>query len=601
MTTLENKENKENRWQRPLVILPNDPDEQPLSATQNLNAWLKTNISCQTACPAHTDVSRYVQLVAEGNFDEAYLVNRRANVFPGVLGRVCTKPCESACRRRLHDDPVAVCSLKRSSADYQNTPLPATPPVSRAETIAIVGAGPCGLACARDLRELGYPVVVYDALPAPGGMLVGGIPAWRLPREIVYAEVDRYMYALGVEFRLNITIGKDITVETLLAEYAGVVLAAGCQKPVTLKLPGENLAGFEYGLAWLEKTNLPPVPDLDLTGKRVVVLGAGYTAIDCCRSALRLHAAEVYLCYRRSQKEAPLEEAEIAEAEKEGIKFIFLVSPLEVLGNADNQVSGLKLIRNRLGEPDKWGRRSPEAIPGSEFVISCDLVLPATGQAADFAWLPAQLQQEVQQTGKFQRDPATWQTSLPRLFAGGDFTEGTRNVISAVADGHKIAASLHAYFSHETLPAPREDFEPLNFHRRELSYLQVPRQPQPALPMSDRLSETPAAPYALKKEVELGFSRLGALQEAARCLQCMYNLTIDPNLCTLCGSCVEVCPEKVLHLVPLSDLPEWQTRYPQAAATTITLDETLCVRCGHCLAECPTQALKMGCLVQGEA
>lgn len=592
--------------QRRLVAIPANSNQngnhQFLAAqlSEECNKWLQANLPCQNTCPAHTDVSTYVDLIAQGRFDEAYLVNRQDNVFPGVLGRICARPCESQCRRSLKDEPVAICWLKRSSGDYRSSSLlPEKPAVTRPEHIAIVGAGPAGLTCARDLRLRGYSTTIYDAMPEPGGMLVGGIPAWRLPRSVVKEEVDRYMDALGVQFQLNTKIGtgEKIGVKDLLAGYSAVFLAPGCQKAVKLNLPGEDLTGFEYGLPWLEKNNLPPRQLPDLAGQRVVIIGAGYTAIDCCRSALRLGAAEVYLCYRRSQKEAPLEPQEIEEAASEGIKFVFLVSPVEVLGDKNGRVHGLKLIRNVLTEPDKWGRRKPEPLPGSEFIISCELILAATGQESDVSWLPEELQTQIKEAGKLVIDPETWLTSLPGLFAGGDFTQGPRNVISAIADGHKVAQAIHRHLSGEAAPVPVGRLEKVAYPRRELGYLKVRRQLMPCLELTERLI-TRGDQHPVAAEVEEGYSRQAAIQEAARCLQCFYNIVIEEEYCTFCGACQEVCPEKVIHFMPLAeavaiDGPPYR-KPSNSVARAIVLDETLCVRCGQCVAECPTQAIQMG-------
>jgi NADPH-dependent glutamate synthase beta subunit-like oxidoreductase/ferredoxin len=605
---------KKQRQRNLLVILDGLAESEYLLQTNSSPAsisWLRENLPCQTACPAHTDISTYVDLIAQGCFDEAYLVNRRDNVFPGVLGRICARPCEANCRRSLKDEPVAICWLKRSSGDLRSKSLlPEKPPaVTRTQPISIVGAGPAGLTCARDLRLWGYNTTVYDAMPEPGGMLVGGIPAWRLPREVVKEEVDGYLEALGVEFRLNTRIGANqkIKVEDLLSDYKAVFLAPGCQKPVKLNLPGENLKGFEYGLPWLEKINLSPRQHLNLSAQRVVIIGAGYTAIDCCRTALRLGAAEVYLCYRRSQKEAPLEPQEIEEASKEGIKFVFLVSPVEVLGDEQGKVHGLKLIRNVLTEPDQWGRRTPRPMPGSEFIISCELILAATGQQSDVSWLPEELQAQFKQEGRIIVDPVSWQTTLPGLFAGGDFTQGPRNVISAIADGHKVARSIHRYLSGEELPGEISKLEKVFYPRRELGYLRVGRQLMPCLSMPERLNTATGFPQ--EKEVEEGYSRQTAVQEAGRCLQCFYNVVIREEYCTLCGACEAVCPEKVIHLVSVKETATGEvatglkaavSTLPESA-TGIVLDETLCVRCGQCVVECPTQAIQMARFSYGDA
>ncbi len=564
--------------------------------------WFRTNIPCQYSCPAHTDVSNYIGLVAQGRFDEAYLLNRRDNVFPGILGRICARPCESTCRRGLIDKTIRICYLKRSSSDFRSDKfVPKKPPVTRKEKIAIVGAGSAGLACARDLQIMGYQTVVYDMFPEPGGMLVGGIPIWRLPRDVVQNEVDEYMDALGVIIHLNTRVGVDITVSELLQRFDAVFLAPGAQVPATLGIPGENLYGFEYGLGWLEKINFHHPEDAAM-GKRVVVIGAGFTASDCSRSALRMGADKVYIAYRRTQLEAPMDETEFEEMEYENIEFMWLVAPVEVVGE-NGKVTGIKMIRNKLGEPDAKGRRSPKPVPGSEFIIPCDIVLAATGQWSDTSFLPKEMGVEILKNGNVKRNEI-WMTNVPGLFAGGDYTEGSRNIISAVADGHKVANGIHEYLTKEKPPRRRSSHEVMEVWRRGLDYEKLDRQPMPTLSKDKRWGEDMR--HNLEIEVELGFTREMAMKEATRCLQCAYNILIDADLCILCAACVDVCPEKIIRLVPLKELmgvegaDQYQIDPAMAEAQTLILDENECIRCGLCVVRCPTQAIKMARFVYSD-
>ena len=552
--------------------------------------WFRTNIPCQYTCPAHTDVSNYIGLVAQGRFDEAYLVNRRDNVFPGILGRICARPCESTCRRGLIDKTIRICWLKRAGADFRSDRyLPKRAPVTRDKSIAVVGAGSAGLACARDLAIQGYKVVVYDMFPEPGGMLTGGIPIWRLPREVVREEVDDYFAALGVEIHLNTKVGDDILLEDLMRENDAVFLAAGAQLPQILGIEGEDLEGFEYGLPFLEKLNYGYLEQTKI-GNTIAVIGAGFTAMDCVRSVRRMGAENVYVLYRRTQLEMPVDELEVEETEREGIKFMYLVSPVGVVGE-NGKVTGIKMLRNKLGAPDDKGRRKPVPIEGSEFVIPCDTVIPATGQWSDASWIPASMGVKVRRDGRPAIDADTWMTNVPGLFAGGDYTEGARNIISAVADGHKVANSIHEYLSNQRPPRRRSSHEIIEAWRRSMDYEKIERQEMPLLDVQKR--------WDLNIEVELGYTRDMAMKEATRCLQCQYNILIDSDLCILCAACVDVCPEKIIRLVPLKDLggiagaDQYDADPAMADAQTLLLDENECIRCGLCVVRCPTQAIKM--------
>lgn len=561
--------------------------------------WFRTNVPCQYTCPAHTDVSNYIGLVAQGRFDEAYILNRRDNVFPGVLGRVCARPCESTCRRGLIDKTIRICWLKRSASDFRGDKfLPRKAPVTRKEKIAIIGAGSAGLSAARDLAIMGYKIVVYEMFPEPGGMMVGGIPIWRLPRDVVQNEVDEYFNALGVEIRLNTKIGykDDISLTELLRRFDAVIMAPGSAIPAEIGIPGETLKGYEYGLPWLEKINFHH-PEQASFGKRVVVLGMGFTAMDCCRSARRMGAEDVTVVYRRTQLEAPVEEYEIEECELEGIKFIYLSAPLEAVGDEEGKITGIKFIRNKLGAPDKSGRRSPVAIEGSEFIIPCDVVIPATGQWNDTSWIDPDLKVELQRNGNVKRDPDSWMTNVPGLFAGGDYTEGSRNLIAAIADGHKVANGVHEYLTGQKPPRRRSSHEIMEVWRRSLDYEKIERQEMRFLELDQRFPTDIIT--ALTREAEIGFTREMAMKEATRCLQCAYNILIDSDLCILCAACVDVCPEKIIRLVPLSELggvsgaDQYQADPAMAEAQTLLLDENECIRCGLCVVRCPTQAIKM--------
>ncbi len=558
--------------------------------------WYKTNIPCQVGCPAHTDVSTYIGLISQGRFDEAYLLNRNANVVPGVLGRTCARPCEPVCRRNKIDGrQVSICWLKRAAADHREYQHRAEkPPTTKSKTVAIIGAGSAGLGAARDLRLMGYPVTIYDSYPTGGGMMVGGIPIWRLPRDVTLEECDEYMQDLGVELVMNTTVGKDIALTDLLQQHDAVYIAAGCQmsNPMTddknKTVAGHDLEGVMSGLPFLEKVNFgEPV----FVGKRVVVLGGGFTAMDCCRSAIRFGAEKVYVIYRRSKEEMGSDEYEVDQATLEHVEFIYLSGPAEVLSNDGKHVSGIKMFRNKLGDPDASGRRRPIRIPDSEYTIECDQILTAFGQYSDTSFIPAELNLEVNRWGVPAIDQDSWMTSHPGLFAGGDYTQGARNLISAIADGRDAAAAINRYLGGEDIP-PEEAIEvELPDFRRGMvdDYESIPYQIIPSLQLEKR--------YSIFTESETGYSPEEAVTQARRCLQCALNIMIDPSICILCSGCVDICPYDCISMDGLKTVvkgdPEHQLAGTWSAGADMIIDEEKCIRCGLCIVRCPTDAISM--------
>jgi NADPH-dependent glutamate synthase beta subunit-like oxidoreductase/ferredoxin len=578
-----------------------DPDANLDETYQSQEAdtdWYKTNIPCQVGCPAHTDVSTYIGLISQGRFDEAYLLNRDANVVPGVLGRTCARPCQPVCRRnKIDGEPVAICWLKRAAHDHREyRQLPQRPPITSDKKIAVIGAGSAGIGCARDLREMGYAVTVYDEYGAPGGMMVGGIPIWRLPREVTQEECDEYLDALGIEVKLNTRVGRDVQLTDLLRDYDAVYIGAGCMlsNPLTgpdnKLIPGHDLEGVQPGLPFLEKINFgEPV----FVGKRVAVLGGGFTAMDCCRSSVRLGAEKVYVLYRRSKEEMPSDEYEVDEATLEHVEFIYLASPVEALSEDGVHVSGLKLIRNKLGDPDASGRRKAIAVQGSEFVLDVDTIISAFGQYADTSWIPAkELNLEVNRWGIPLVDRDTWMTNHPGLFAGGDFTEGSRNLISAIADGRDAAGAINRYLGGEDIPAELPvEIELPDFRRGMVDdYESIPYQTIPTLPLEKR--------YSITLEAETGYSPEEAVTQARRCLQCALNIMIDPSICILCSGCVDICPYDCISMEGLSRVVKGDPLHQVAGATwqggaDMIIDEEKCIRCGLCIVRCPTDAISM--------
>ncbi|TMC20851.1 MAG: 4Fe-4S dicluster domain-containing protein [Chloroflexi bacterium] len=559
--------------------------------------WYQTNIPCQVGCPAHTDVSTYIGLISQARFDEAYLLNRKANVVPGVLGRTCARPCEPVCRRnKIDGKPIAICWLKRAAADHREYRHHAEQPATtKDQKVAIIGAGSAGLACARDLREMGYPVTIYEQYPTAGGVMVNGIPVWRLPRDITREECDEYMEDLGVEVKYNIKVGRDVQLSDLVKEYDAVFIAAGCYIPKAITgpdnkvIPGANLQGVEDGIRLLEKTNYG---EPAFIGKRVAVLGAGFTAMDCCRTAIRFGAEKVYVMYRRSQEEQPSDEYEVDEAKLEFVEFQYLVTQVAVLNKDGVHTSGIRFIRNKLGDPDASGRRRPIAIPGTEFDIEVDTVIAAFGQDSDASWIQAaELGIEVNKWDLPLIDVDSWMTSRPGLFAGGDYTQGARNLISAIGDGRDVAAAINRYLGGLDKPAEVAEEIELPDYRRGMvdNYESIAHEMIPSLPLKLRYSNT--------RETETGYTPDQAVVQARRCLQCQLNIMIDPSICILCSGCVDICPYDCISMEGLSRVvkgdPMHQGTQSWSGGADMIIDEEKCIRCGLCIVRCPTDAISM--------
>jgi formate dehydrogenase major subunit len=549
------------------------------------DSWWKKNISCLQACPAHTNIPRYISLIAEGKLQEAFNLNRKANVFPAILGRICMHPCETACRRRHIDESVAICALKRAAADHKpDGNLPGSPLFFRNQRrLAIVGAGPAGLTTADDLARIGYKVTVFEALPVAGGMLNVGIPPYRLDRKVIQTAIKE-LQDIGVEIRLNTPVGKAITLEQLQSDYDAVLIAAGAHAPIKLNIPGEGFTGVLHGVTFMRKVNLRETVPL---GRRVVVIGGGNTAVDCARSARYLGAEEVTIIYRRTRDEMPVTDEEIQEAEEEGVNVELLVSPVRVIGNHEEQVTGLECIRNRLIEPDDSGRPRPIPMKGSEFVLEADTVLPAVSQSPDTSFLP-----DIFSRSKWdlvEVDPQSFMTNVKGVFAVGDYTTGPRDVISVIADAHRVSAAIHGYLQGMLRGEKWRCFKQAESpHTVGSDYDAMPRQKMPTLPAKQR--------QKIEAEVQRGYSPEMAIMEAQRCLRCDYNITVDSERCILCAGCVDVCPYGCIQLIPLDEIDNDKAVLDLSAnkqGTALILDEDFCIRCGLCVHRCPTGAIEM--------
>jgi NADPH-dependent glutamate synthase beta subunit-like oxidoreductase/formate hydrogenlyase subunit 6/NADH:ubiquinone oxidoreductase subunit I len=481
---------------------------------------------CRTACPIGVNAQGYVALIAKGRHREALAVVRERNPLPGVCGRVCTHPCEAACRRGEVDDPVAICRLKRYAADLElseKTPF-AWPqaPVERLERIAVVGSGPAGLAAAYELRRRGYRVTVFEAQPLAGGLLRSGIPEYRLPRAILDYEIGLFA-AMGIEIRTGVRIGRDLTLEQLMgAGYAAAILATGAPRDRSPGIPGEGLPGAQGALAFLAAVNLGGSTRV---GRRVAVVGGGNSAVDAARVAVRLGAEAVAIVYRRGEKQMPAQKEEIEAARAEGVAFRMLTAPVAVL-EAGGQARGLRCATMRLGEPDPSGRRRPEPVPGSEHDLEFDTIVFAIGQRGD-ADLFRGAEGIVHAGGRIAVDERQ-QTGRARIFAAGDAVRGPDSVIWAMAEGQRAALAVHQSVSGEAVALPdwtRTDYDRATPLRPGI--VTSARREAPHLADAGRRTS-----FA---EVEARYRREDAIAEASRCLQC--------GICCECGACVAACGE----------------------------------------------------------
>ena len=565
---------------------------QPVDAS-----WLQCNIECQEACPVGTNCRGYLNLAAEGRFEEGYILARETNPVAAMCSYVCSAPCERACRRGDIDRPLAIRAMKRFLVEWHEASgIPDVMPAiaGREERVAVVGAGPAGLAVARELATRGYQVTVYDSLPYGGGTMLIGVPAFRLPREAIEMDV-RLVERLGVTFVFDTTIGIDIAFPDLQRDFDAIAITAGAMNPVYLDVPGADLEGVQYGIDFMKKANLGQ--EL-VVGRNVVVIGGGYTAMDCSRTSLRHGAESVTIAYRRTRSELVVDEEELGETEREGVNLEFLVSPMELVGE-DGRLTGVRFIRNRLGEPDASGRRSPVPIEGSEFVVPADTVIPAVSQAADLSFLPVEASFEVNR-GRIKVDPATYATNIRGVFACGDFVTGPTTLIESAGHGKKAAYAIDRYLDGRTDVTVTPNVKITSSWRHEMPefYDVLPRQHIPMVELPARMpSSDPAVNFSTP--VELGYDATAAVAESTRCLMCNYNIWFDPFRCVLCGACADVCPEGVIHMVDVNQLktegllPEIEEAYGWSQGAAMILDEERCIRCALCVKRCPFDAITM--------
>lgn len=535
--------------------------------------WLAQNIPCQAACPARTDVPGYLEAISRGAWEEAYRINLADNVFPAVLGRVCSRPCEAPCRHAWPGlgEAVAICFSKRSAAEFRKAAGPVVLEPwfsSTGRRIAIVGAGAAGLAAARDLALFGHRVVVYERHARPGGMMRLGIPAFRLPRAIVEQEI-RQIEAIGVEIRCGVEVGRETTATELARSHDALVLATGAMRPVALEIDGVGRAGVEMGLPFLISVN---EHGRRAIGRRVVVIGGGFTAMDCARVAVRLGAESVTVAYRRGAEDIVVTPGEREETQREGVKFLFHAAPVAVVGG--ERATGVRLVRTRPGPPGKDGRARPELVPGSEFDVEADTVLLAIGQVPESWWVEGGLPENA--------------------VVAGDAATGSTTLIDAIAHGREVAAEVDARLMgrHRVRTVARIAEGRRQARTRAMDA--IPRQHPP--PPSDNRS--------LEAEAEPGLDETTALLESRRCYLCHYKYEIDMSRCIYCDQCVEVKPRpscivkvRRVRTDPDGRVVGWDPREWRLAPPTpeheYFINQADCIRCNACLEVCPVRCISV--------
>jgi NADPH-dependent glutamate synthase beta subunit-like oxidoreductase len=567
-------------------------------------------VDCQWACPAHTDVPEYIRLIALGEFTEAYLVNRESNVFPGILGRVCDRPCEPACRRgRVEAEPVAICRLKRVAADHRDDVsdrLPRAPNQKNGKRIACIGAGPASLTVANDLMPLGYNVTIFEKWGSPGGLMRTNIPSFRLPAGVLDEEIG-YIVNMGVDLRLGTPV---TSLKELLAcgEFDAVFVGSGAPKGKDLDLPGRRdfpavEEHIHIGIDWLESVAFQHIKSI---GRRVLIIGVGNTAMDCCRTSLRLGANDVKVMARKPRAFFKASEWELEDAEEENVEIVVNHSPKAFVVQG-GMLAGM-LFDKMEYEFDASGRITAERIVGEQF-FPCDDVILAIGQENAFPWIEDGLGIEFDKWHVPKVDKRTFQSTLPNVFFGGDAAFGPKNIIWAVEHGHQAAISIHHHCQGRSVterlpPLMKLSSRKMGIHEwaYKNDYNPVERRLMPHVDLKERFKK-------VNIEVELGFTAEQVAAEVQRCLNCDVQTVFETKLCIECDACIDICPVDCLTITHNGPEDELRTRLKAPALNikeplfvstplkqtgrVMVKDEDVCVHCGLCAERCPTAAWDM--------
>jgi NADPH-dependent glutamate synthase beta subunit-like oxidoreductase/ferredoxin len=561
-------------------------------------------VDCQWACPAHTNVPEYIRLIAQGRYTDAYMVNRASNVFPGILGRTCDRPCEPACRRtRVDGKPVAICRLKRVAADHRGEIahlLPRAPAVKNGKKVALIGAGPASLTVANDLMPLGYDVTIFEKLPRPGGLMRINIPAFRLPEQVLDEEIG-YIVDMGVEVRYNSPV--DSLKELLdTGGYDAVFVGTGAPKGKELEVPGRHDSDQIFiGIEWLESIHFGHV---DSVGKRVLIIGVGNTAMDCCRSAKRLGATDVKVIARKTRKYFKASPWELEDAEEEGVEIVENLQPVRFV--IENGVlTGMEFDRFRSVETESGLKQE---VIGRE-ILPCDTVVLAIGQDNAFPFIERNIGLEFGKWDMPVVDKTTFMSTRPGVFFGGDAAFGPANIIWAVEHGHQAAISIHNYCQGVAVterPATGMSLRStkMGLHQWAYSnnYDQAPRQKMRHVDLDVRFRN-------MTTEVETGFTLQQTTAEVERCLNCDVQTHFTDALCIECDACIDICPVDCLTITPNAAEPDLRQRFLAPALNleqplfasgplkqtgrVMVKDENVCLHCGLCAERCPTYAWDM--------
>ena len=563
-------------------------------------------VDCQWACPAHTDVPEYIRLIAQGRFSDAYMVNRESNIFPGILGRVCDRPCEPACRRsRVEDKAVAICRLKRVAADHRDditARLPKPPSKKNGFKIALIGAGCASLSVANDLLPLGYDVTIFEALDKTGGLMRTNIPQFRLPPKVLDEEIQ-YVVDMGADLKFNHRIEsfRDFHKQN---EYDAIFIGTGAPKGKELDLPGRfDTESVHIGIEWLESVAFEHIHS---TGNNVLIIGVGNTAMDCCRTSLRLGAKTVKVMARKPRAFFKASAWELEDAEEENVEIIVNHSPKEFVIKKGKLVG--MLFEEMEYQLNEHGNIENSKVIG-EKIIDCDEVILAIGQDNAFPWIERDIGMNFDKWDCPVVDEVTMMSSLEGVFFGGDAAFGPKNIIWAVAHGHEAAISIHKYCSKEDLTnrLPRGmnlSSQKMGIHEWSYSndYDNSERRLMPHVDLKKRFKE-------LDIEVELGFTLDQTVTEVERCLNCDIQTVFTANLCIECDACIDICPVDCLTITENGDENELRVRLSAPAENTeqdlyiseelphtsrvMVKDEDLCVHCSLCAERCPTGAWDM--------